>query len=272
MTEDEVVAELRDGMTIGIGGWGSRRKPMSLVRAILRSDLKDLSLVAYGGPDVGLLCAAGKVRKVVYGFVSLDSIPLEPHFRKAKQAGAIEFAEFDEGAFLLGLMAAAHRMPFYPDPRRPGQRHDDDEPDAQDGEVALRRRRRVRGRARVRPRRGVDPHEPGRRARQRAVPRARPVLRRHLRRWAPRRRSCRPSRSSTPPTSPSSARCTRRGSPACTSRAWSRPRWARTSPSARPTTSATRRSNASTPRPHATKRRGRRSRRRISTSTAMPNT
>ena len=37
MTEDEVVAELRDGMTIGIGGWGSRRKPMSLVRAILRS-------------------------------------------------------------------------------------------------------------------------------------------------------------------------------------------------------------------------------------------
>ncbi len=38
MTEDEVVAELASGMTIGIGGWGSRRKPMSIVRAILRSD------------------------------------------------------------------------------------------------------------------------------------------------------------------------------------------------------------------------------------------
>ena len=36
-TEDEAVAELRSGMTIGIGGWGSRRKPMSVVRAILRS-------------------------------------------------------------------------------------------------------------------------------------------------------------------------------------------------------------------------------------------
>ena len=34
MTEEDVVAELRDGMTIGIGGWGSRRKPMSIVRAI----------------------------------------------------------------------------------------------------------------------------------------------------------------------------------------------------------------------------------------------
>jgi glutaconate CoA-transferase, subunit A len=114
MTEDEVVGELRDGMTIGIGGWGSRRKPMSLVRAILRSDLKDLTIVTYGGPDVGLLCATGKAKKVVYGFVSLDSIPLEPHFRKARQSGSIEFTELDEGAFYLGLMAAAHRVPFYP--------------------------------------------------------------------------------------------------------------------------------------------------------------
>ncbi len=114
MTEDEVVAELESGMTLGIGGWGSRRKPMSLVRAILRSDLTDLHIVSYGGPDVGILTAAGKVRKVTYGFVSLDSIPLEPHFRAVRQAGTVEIMELDEGAFYLGLMAAAHRVPFYP--------------------------------------------------------------------------------------------------------------------------------------------------------------
>ena len=39
-TVAEAVAELRDGMTIGIGGWGSRRKPMALVREILRSPLR----------------------------------------------------------------------------------------------------------------------------------------------------------------------------------------------------------------------------------------
>ena len=49
MSIDEVVAELRDGMTIGIGGWGPRRKPMALVRAILRSDLTDLTIVSWGG-------------------------------------------------------------------------------------------------------------------------------------------------------------------------------------------------------------------------------
>lgn len=114
MTEAQVVATLRDGMTIGIGGWGSRRKPMSLVRAIARSPVKDLTIVSYGGPDVGVLCAMGKVKKVVYGFVSLDSIPLEPHFRAARQAGSIEVMELDEGMFQWGLRAAALRLPFLP--------------------------------------------------------------------------------------------------------------------------------------------------------------
>jgi glutaconate CoA-transferase, subunit A len=111
---DEVVSELRSGMTIGVGGWGSRRKPMALVRALCRSDVNDLTVVSYGGPDVGLLCATGKVRKVVFAFVSLDSIALEPHFRNAMQAGAVETLQLDEGMFLLGLQAAAWRVPFLP--------------------------------------------------------------------------------------------------------------------------------------------------------------
>ncbi len=115
MTIDEVVAELKDGMTIGIGGWGPRRKPMALVRAILRSDLTDLTIVSYGGADVGLLCKAGKVRRVVYGFVSLDTVPLEPLFGQARQAGTIpEVVELDEGMFQTGLRAAAQRLPFLP--------------------------------------------------------------------------------------------------------------------------------------------------------------
>ncbi len=113
-TLDEFVASLSSGMTIGIGGWGSRRKPMAAVRAILRSDLTDLTVVSYGGPDVGLLCAAGKVAKAVYGFVTLDSIPTDPHFKAARQSGAIEAMEVDEGMFYLGLLAASQRVPFLP--------------------------------------------------------------------------------------------------------------------------------------------------------------
>jgi glutaconate CoA-transferase subunit A len=111
---EAVAAEIRDGMTVGIGGWGSRRKPMALVRALCRAPARDLTIVSYGGPDVGLLIAAGKVRRLVYGFVSLDSIPLEPWFRAAREAGTIEAVELDEGMLQWGLRAAAYRLPFLP--------------------------------------------------------------------------------------------------------------------------------------------------------------
>ena len=113
---EEIVGSVESGMTLGIGGWGSRRKPMALVEALCKTDVRDLTVVSYGGPDVGMLCAAGKVKRVVAPFVTLDSIALEPHFRKARQTGAIEFTEYDEGMFMFGLYAAAHRLPFLPTP------------------------------------------------------------------------------------------------------------------------------------------------------------
>ncbi|WP_068636479.1 CoA transferase subunit A [Thauera butanivorans] len=114
MTAADVVARLRDGMTIGFGGWGPRRKPMAIVREILRSDLKDLTVVSYGGPDVGMLCAAGKVRKLIFGFATLDAIPLEPWYRKVRETGALELMELDEGMWQWGLRAAGMRVPFLP--------------------------------------------------------------------------------------------------------------------------------------------------------------
>jgi glutaconate CoA-transferase subunit A len=122
MSAADAVARLESGMTIGIGGWGSRRKPMALVREIVRSDLRDLTIVTFGGPDLGVLCTAGKVKRAVYAFVAPDiagatnknSPVLDGHFRKARQSGAIEDEPYDEGMVLLGLQAAAWRVPFLP--------------------------------------------------------------------------------------------------------------------------------------------------------------
>jgi glutaconate CoA-transferase subunit A len=114
MSAAQVVAQLRDGMTVGIGGWGPRRKPMALVREILRSKLQDLTIVSYGGPDVGMLCAAGKVKKLVFAFATLDAIPLEPYYRRARESGALQVMELDEGMFEWGLRAAGMRLSFLP--------------------------------------------------------------------------------------------------------------------------------------------------------------
>ena len=114
MNVADIVGELRSGMTIGIGGWGGRRKPMALIREIVKSDLTDLTIAAYGGCDVGMLASAGKIKKLIYGFVSLDVIPLEAHFRRARSAGEFEVMEVDEGMFQLGLKAAAQNLSFLP--------------------------------------------------------------------------------------------------------------------------------------------------------------
>ncbi|MGB0211108.1 CoA transferase subunit A [Algiphilus sp.] len=114
MAAAEVIGRLESGMTLGIGGWGPRRKPMALVRELLRSDVRDLTVVAYGGPEVGMLCAAGKVKRLVYPFVTMDAIPLEPYFRKARQSGELSIMELDEGMFEWGLRAAGMRMSFLP--------------------------------------------------------------------------------------------------------------------------------------------------------------
>ncbi|MFJ4470480.1 CoA transferase subunit A [Streptomyces sp. NPDC089424] len=114
MRADEAVSRLESGMTLGIGGWGSRRKPMALVRALLRTSVTDLTVVSYGGPDVGMLAAAGRIRKLVAAFTTLDSVPLEPHYRAARERGAFELMEIDEAMFLWGLEAAANRLPFLP--------------------------------------------------------------------------------------------------------------------------------------------------------------
>tara|TARA_B100001142_G_scaffold291427_1_gene309607 strand:+ start:78 stop:947 length:870 start_codon:yes stop_codon:yes gene_type:complete len=114
VTYKDIIDQMSDGMTVGVGGWGARRKPMSLIREICKSDLKDLTVVSYGGPDVGLLCAHKKVKKLIFGFVSLDMIPLEAHFRQARQKNEIEVMELDEGMVQWGLRAAAMHLPFLP--------------------------------------------------------------------------------------------------------------------------------------------------------------
>lgn len=111
---EEAVATIESGMTIGVGGWGSRRKPMALIRALARREVRDLRVVSYGGPDVGLLCAAGMIRELIFGFVSLDSIPLEPNFRRARERDGLQVWELDEGMLQWGLYAAALRLPFLP--------------------------------------------------------------------------------------------------------------------------------------------------------------
>ncbi len=115
ITAKGAVGQIKDGDTIVIGGWGPTRKPMTLIREIAKSKLKDLTIMSLGALDVDLLIGAGKVKKLIFPFMSLEGAPgrLE-HFNRARVEGTIEVMELSENMFISGLKAAAERLPFYP--------------------------------------------------------------------------------------------------------------------------------------------------------------
>ena len=160
MSADDVAGELRSGMTIGIGGWGSRRKPMALVRAILRSGLTGPEIVSYGGPDVGLLIAGGHVRRVVCGFVSLDTIAAGAAFPAGPPAGDGRAHRAGRGDAALGPARGRAPAAVPADPGGPGLRRAAGEPGAAHGPLPLRRRRGTGRHARAAARRRADPPEP----------------------------------------------------------------------------------------------------------------
>ena len=181
ITEDEAIATLRDGMTIGIGGWGSRRKPMSLVRALLRSSLSDLTVVSYGGPDVGLLARrAGSAGSSTDSSRSTRSRSSPTSVPPARSGSIAECVEYDEGMLQWALYAGSLRLPFLPTRAGLGSGVMDVNPDLRtvrspyaDGEELLAVPAIRLDAAFVHLNRAD-------RAGQRAVPRARPVLRRPL--------------------------------------------------------------------------------------------
>jgi glutaconate CoA-transferase subunit A len=115
MTSEQVIAEIPDGATVAIGGSSLSRKPMTLVRALARSDRKNLRLIVnVGGPEVDLLIGTGKVQELIYAFVGFEVMGLAPHFRRARQEGALRFQEWSEFTVIAGLDATIKRVPFLP--------------------------------------------------------------------------------------------------------------------------------------------------------------
>jgi len=115
--ETDAVQGLRDGMTIAVGGFINAAHPMALVRQVIRSGVRDLTVVgaASSGLELDMLIATGCVRTLVSPYVGAEGLaPIGPAFRRAAQDGDLDVFELDEAHFYAGLRAAAQRLPFNP--------------------------------------------------------------------------------------------------------------------------------------------------------------
>ncbi|HEY2190650.1 MAG TPA: 3-oxoacid CoA-transferase subunit A [Caldimonas sp.] len=103
----EAVADVRDGATVMIGGFGTAGLPNELVGALLAQGAKDLTIINNnaGNGDTGLaaLLAARRVRRIVCSFPrQVDS----HHFDRLYRAGEIELELVPQGNLAERIRAA----------------------------------------------------------------------------------------------------------------------------------------------------------------------
>lgn len=124
MSRKEVISDevsvarlIKDGMTIGIGGFVNSSHPMAIIRQIIKNNVRNLTIVgaASAGLEVDLLIGAACAKKVVTSYVGAEGLaPVGPCLRRSAQNGEVEIWDVDEGQYYAGLRAAAQRLPFMP--------------------------------------------------------------------------------------------------------------------------------------------------------------
>ncbi|MFC4785685.1 3-oxoacid CoA-transferase subunit A [Nocardioides sp. MAHUQ-72] len=104
---DEAVADVANGSTVLVGGFGMAGMPVDLIDALIRQGATDLTVVSNnaGNGDTGLaaLLAAGRVRKIVCSFPrQSDSWVFDGLYR----AGKIELEVVPQGNLAERMRAA----------------------------------------------------------------------------------------------------------------------------------------------------------------------
>jgi 3-oxoadipate CoA-transferase alpha subunit len=110
----EALADIRDGSTIMIGGFGGAGMPTELIDGLIEQGARDLTIVNNnaGNGDTGLaaLLAAGRVRKIVCSFPrQVDSHVFDGLYR----AGKIELELVPQGNLAERIRAAGAGIPAF---------------------------------------------------------------------------------------------------------------------------------------------------------------
>ncbi len=104
---DAAVADIRDGSTVMVGGFGTAGLPCALIDALIRQGARELTVVSNnaGNGDTGLaaLLKAGRIRKMVCSFPrQADSYVFDALYR----AGKVELELVPQGNLAARIQAA----------------------------------------------------------------------------------------------------------------------------------------------------------------------
>jgi 3-oxoadipate CoA-transferase alpha subunit len=103
----EAVADIRDGASVMIGGFGTAGMPDQLIDALIDRGVGDLTIInnnaGNGEAGVAALIKAGRVRKIICSFPRQSD---SHHFDTAYRAGQIELELVPQGNLAARIQAA----------------------------------------------------------------------------------------------------------------------------------------------------------------------
>ncbi|EHP68138.1 acyl CoA:acetate/3-ketoacid CoA transferase, alpha subunit [Metallosphaera yellowstonensis MK1] len=115
MPLEEALTLVHDEDLITVSGISIHRNPMSFVKALPKSGVKNLSFIDRE-PGIALeyLLRENLVKSVRVAMATLEWFGMLPAFRSKVENGEVEFLEDVCGAFIAGIRAGAAGVPFMP--------------------------------------------------------------------------------------------------------------------------------------------------------------
>jgi glutaconate CoA-transferase, subunit A len=116
VTLDDLAARVENSAVVAVGGGLSSREPMSLLRAILRRGIRDLTVVGSAhGIDIDLLSGGGAISRSSESYVGFEQdFGMAPNYRRAVETGAIKVDDSCCYTLVQQLRAAIQGLPFMP--------------------------------------------------------------------------------------------------------------------------------------------------------------
>src|SRR5947207_2655170 len=107
---EEAIKDIRDGMTIAVGGFGLCGIPQNCISALVKAGIKNLTCISNNaGVDdfgLGLLLQKRQIKKMISSYVGENA-----EFERQMLSGELEVDLVPQGTLATRLMAGGYGMP-----------------------------------------------------------------------------------------------------------------------------------------------------------------
>ena len=111
----DITKIIKNGDKVAVGGSWLGNHPMTIIREIIRQNVKKLTAITVvGSIDIDMLVGAGCLSRLMFSFVSMEAFGLAPNFRRAIEKEGLPYDEITGLAVIIGLEAGERNIPFLP--------------------------------------------------------------------------------------------------------------------------------------------------------------